>query len=67
MITPLNILVFILLYNIAASALIEPLTRTPVQPYSINKGYLTDYKFTVNIPSEIISNGNIEVEFPTAY
>jgi len=49
------------------TAFIEPFTRTPLRPYSINEGYTTDYLFSVNIPTEISSNAFIEVEFPMPY
>jgi hypothetical protein len=45
---------------------ITPITRMPVQPYTINQGYVSDYAFHVNIPSEIDYNGYIIIEFPTS-
>jgi len=67
MLSPISIVAFVLMYTGALSGQIQPLTRTPVQPYSINKGYVTDYKFSVDIPSEILSSGSIELEFSDLY
>jgi len=60
-------LILLTLFILAKTAFIEPITRTPIRPYSINEGYTTDYLFSVNIPTEISSNAFLEVEFPMPY
>lgn len=60
-------LLVLLLAAFTQAALIEPLTRTPLRPYSINQDYSTEYSFSVYIPSAIASNAIIEVEFPLPY
>jgi len=48
-------------------AFIEPVTSTPLRPFSINQDYITDYSFSINVPSSIKSQGSFEVEFPRPY
>lgn len=61
------ILVILALLAFAYADLIQPVTRTPVRPFSINQGYVTDYSFSIYIPSAISVNAYIEVEFPQPY
>lgn len=68
MLTKLNsILIVLTLLAFTHADLIQPVTRTPVRPFSINQGYETDYSFSIYIPSAIPVNAYIEVEFPQPY
>lgn len=68
MITKISpILIILALFAFAHADLIQPVTRTPVRPFSINQGYVTDYSFSIYIPSTISVNAYIEVEFPQPY
>lgn len=61
------ILIIFVLLTFAYADPILPVTLTPVHPFSINKGYATDYSFSIYIPSPISTNASIEVEFPQYY
>ena len=63
----LNTLLFTFLAAVSFAAFIQPITRTPLRPYAINKDYSTDYLLSVNIPSSISFDAYIEVEFPMPY
>jgi len=65
-----NLIFLFILFAFAASshaALIKPLTRTPLRPFSVNQNYTTDYSFSFYIPSAIPFQAFIEVEFPLPY
>jgi len=49
------------------AAFIQPLTRTPLRPFSVNQNYTTDYSFAFYIPTAIYFGAFIEVEFPLPY
>ena len=49
------------------AAFIQPLTRTPLRPFSVNQNYTTDYSFSFYIPTAIYFGAFIEVEFPIPY
>ena len=64
----INSLLFTLLFaTLSFAAVIQPITRTPLRPYAVNKDYKTDYLLSVNIPSSISFDAYIEVEFPMPY
>lgn len=67
MYTTFYLITLIFIYNVSKAAFIEPLSRTPIRPFSVNQGHSTDYSFNVKIPSSINSNGVIEIEFPANY
>ncbi len=60
-------LVFSAVFTFSYAAYIQPLTRTPLRPFSVNQNYTTDYSFSFSIPSTIPFNAYIEVEFPIIY
>ena len=66
-IKPSTLLLIFVLTAFSNAAFIEPNTRTPLRPFSINQGYTTDYNLYVTIPTAIPMNAVIEVEFPILY
>lgn len=46
---------------------IQPMTSTPLRPYSVNQDYTTDYLLSFQIPSAISFKAFLEVEFPLPY
>jgi hypothetical protein len=67
MYSTLYLITLIFIYNTTKAAFIQPLSRSPIRPFSVNQGHITDYAFNVNIPSHIVAGGTIEVEFPANY
>lgn len=61
------LLLLTLLIHFSQSALIEPITSTPLRPFSINENYTTDYSLAFHIPTAISSKAAIQVEFPQIY
>lgn len=68
MLSKLSYLLLVFLFAAFTQAdLIQPLTRTPLRPFSVNQNYTTDYSFSAYIPSSITDQATIEVEFPLPY
>lgn len=68
MLSKLSFLLLVFLFAASTQAdFIQPLTRTPLRPFSVNQNYTTDYSFSALIPSDIPNQAFIEVEFPLPY
>lgn len=63
----IHFLLILLASTLVRAGFIEPMTSTPLRPYSVNQDYTTDYVFAMQIPSSIPFNGFLEVEFPLPY
>ncbi len=61
------LLIVLSIFFCSHAAFIQPLTRTPLRPFSVNQNYTTDYSFSFNIPTAIYFGAFIEVEFPLPY
>ena len=61
------LLLVTLFLHLSQAAFIQPITSTPLRPFSVNENYTTDYSFAFNIPTPIVSKASIQVEFPSLY
>ena len=58
---------FFIISSIIDTTFIQPNTSGPIKAYSINQNYTTEYSINIYIPTLILLNGYIEVEFPLLF
>ena len=60
----LHVLTILSLLALSRSALILSNTPSSLKVYSSNQNYVTEYSLNAHIPSLVLLNGYVEVEFP---